>query len=226
MKAHSARVTSKNFRMIAGKPLFRWILDTLCGTEEIDAVVINTDARDILADNGLKGGDYDGKVIIRDRKAEIRGDFVSMNLVLADDIRNVTSDYYLMTHTTNPLLSGATIRKMIGAFAAGEAAGSADSLFTVTRRQTRFYTPDGAPINHDPKNLIRTQDLPPYMEENSVCYLFTAQSFAKTDARIGERPILYETPRLESVDIDEKSDWFMAESLLMRVAVGETLPED
>jgi CMP-N-acetylneuraminic acid synthetase len=226
MKAHSARVTSKNFRMIAGKPLFQWILDTLCEAPEIDKVVINTDARGILADNGLEDGDYKGKVAIRDRKPEICGDFVSMNLVIADDVNNAASDYYLMTHTTNPLLSAKTIRKMIGDFLAAEKAGNADSLFTVTRRQTRFYTPEGAPINHDPKKLIRTQDLPPYMEENSVCYLFTAKSFARTDARIGDHPILFETPRLESVDIDEKSDWFMAESLLLRVAAGETLPED
>lgn len=225
MKAHSARVTSKNFRMIAGKPLFRWILDTLCETPEIDLVVINTDARGILADNGLNDGDYGGKVMVRDRKPEICGDFVSMNLVLADDIAAIKSDHYLMTHTTNPLLSVATIRNMIGIYEKAEAVGKADSLFTVTRRQTRFYTPEGEPINHDPKNLIRTQDLPPYMEENSVCYLFSAASFAKTDARIGERPVLFETPRLESVDIDENSDWFMAESLLRRVAAGEELPE-
>lgn len=225
MKAHSARVTSKNFRMIAGKPLFRWILDALAATPEIDRIVINTDARAILADNGLKDGDS-GKVMIRDRKPEICGDFVSMNLVLADDIANVASDYYLMTHTTNPLLRVETIREMIARFVAAEAKGAADSLFTVNRHQTRYYTPEGAPINHDPKNLIRTQDLPPYMEENSVCYLFTGKSFAKTGARIGERPILFATPKLESVDIDEKSDWFIAESLLMRVAAGEALPQD
>lgn len=226
MKAHSARVTSKNFRMIAGKPLFRWILDALCATPEIDRVVINTDARAILADNDLKDGDYAGKVSIRDRKPELCGDFVSMNLVLGDDIAHVPSDYYLMTHTTNPLLSVATIRRMIAEFVTAQKAGAADSLFAVTRRQTRFYSPDGAPINHDPNNLIRTQDLPPYMEENSVCYLFTPGSFAAANARIGLKPVLFETPRLESVDIDEKSDWFMAESLLMRVAAGEALPED
>jgi len=226
MKAHSARVKSKNFRMIAGKPLFRWILDTLCATPEIDKVVINTDARSILAKNGLSDGDYDGKVLIRDRKPEICGDFVSMNLVLADDIADIASDYYLMTHTTNPLLRTETIRKMIADFIAKEGEGAADSLFTVNRHQTRFYTPEGAAINHDPNNLIRTQDLPPYLEENSVCYLFTANSFAKTGARIGERPTLFETPRLESVDIDENSDWFMAESLLMRVADGEAMAED
>ena len=159
MKAHSARVTSKNFRMIAGKPLFRWVLDALAETPEIDRIVINTDARSILADNDLKDGDCGGKVMIRDRKPEICGDFVSMNLVLGDDIANVPSDYYLMTHTTNPLLSVKTIRTMIKLFDEATTKGEADSLFTVTRRQTRFYTPEGAPINHDPANLIRCSDL-------------------------------------------------------------------
>jgi CMP-N-acetylneuraminic acid synthetase len=114
---------------------------------------------------------------------------------------------------------------MIGAYLDGVASGAADSLFTVNRMQTRFYTPKGAPINHDPNELIRTQDLDPYMEENSVGYLFSGSSFAATMARIGERPILFDTPPLESVDIDEPSDWFIAESLLQRVANGESLPE-
>lgn len=226
MKAHSARVSSKNFRLIAGKPLFRWVLDEMMSTPAIDQVVINTDARDILADNGLENGDYDGKVVILDRKPEICGDFVSMNLVIGDDIQNVSSDYYLMTHTTNPLLSRSTIEALIDTFLDEERQGLADSLFTVNQHQTRFYKPDGAPINHDPANLMRTQDLQPYFEENSVCYLFTKTSFAKTGARIGEKPVLFKTPRLQSVDIDEPSDWFMAESLLMRLAAGEALPEE
>ncbi|MCR9079151.1 MAG: acylneuraminate cytidylyltransferase family protein [Hyphomonadaceae bacterium] len=225
MKAHSARVTSKNFRSIAGKPLFRWILDSLLEVEAIDAVVINTDARGLLAENGLNDGDADGRVHIRDRKPEICGDFVSMNLVLGDDIENVPSDHYFMTHTTNPLLRPTTINKMIDVYLNGLTQGAADSLFTVNRLQTRFYTPGGAPINHDPNELIRTQDLDPYLEENSVGYLFSRDSFAGTAARIGKSPILFETPVLESVDIDEPSDWFIAESLLQRIANGEALPE-
>jgi CMP-N-acetylneuraminic acid synthetase len=223
MKAHSARVTSKNFRMIAGKPLFRWILDTLLEVEAIDRIVINTDAREILSDNGLNDGDANGRVIIRDRKPEICGDMVSMNLVLEDDIEAVPSDLYFMTHTTNPLLSPATINTMLAEYFEGLKRGK-DSLFGVTPHQTRFYTPEGAPINHDPNNLLRTQDLPEYLEENSVGYLFTRESFKASDARIGAAPILYKTPTLESVDIDEPSDWFMAEALLMRLAAGEALP--
>jgi len=208
MKAHSERVKGKNFRVFNGKPLFRWILDTLASVDEIDQVIINTDARSILADNGLVDS---GKVLIRDRKPEICGDMVSMNLVLADDVANVPADVYVMTHTTNPLLGAGTIRGALHRFEEASAAGVADSLFTVNRFQTRFYREDGSAVNHDPDNLVRTQDLEPWYEENSNLYIFTAGSFAATRARIGRKPVMFETPRLESFDIDDQTGWDMAE---------------
>ncbi|NJL86668.1 MAG: acylneuraminate cytidylyltransferase family protein [Leptolyngbyaceae cyanobacterium SM1_1_3] len=210
MKAHSERVKGKNFRSLHGKPLFRWILDTLLSISEIAKVVINTDAKETLQINGLIESE---RVQIRDRKPELCGDSVSMNSILADDIAHVPADLYLMTHTTNPLLSSATIRQALQRFYQAQSTVSADSLFAVNRFQTRFYRQDGSPINHDPQNLIPTQDLEPWYEENSNLYLFTAESFATTQARIGQHPLLFETPRLESVDIDDIEDWQLAEAL-------------
>lgn len=207
MKANSERVKGKNFRDFCGKPLFRWILDTLLAVQEIDQIVINTDARHILAQNGLVGGD---RLLIRDRKPEICGDLVSMNLVLADDVANIAADLYLMTHTTNPLMSADTIRGAIRAFQQAQAAGKADSLFTVDKVQTRLYRADCSPVNHDPDNLIPTQHLEPWYEENSNLYIFTRASFAKTKARIGKQPIMYEGPFFESIDIDTPADWDFA----------------
>lgn len=207
MKAHSERVRGKNFREFCGKPLFRWILDTLLSVQEIARVVINTDARAILEENGLVDAD---RVRIRDRKPEICGDFVSMNKVLADDVENVEADFYLMTHTTNPLMSAHTLRGAIAAFRTAQAEGRADSLFSVDKVQARFYRADGSAVNHDPDNLIRTQDLEPWYEENSNLYLFTRESFAATGARIGRKPMLYESPRFESIDIDDQEDWEFA----------------
>lgn len=212
MKAHSARVSGKNFRPFCGKPLFRWILDTLLEIPIIDRVVINTDARKILAENGLVDAD---RILIRDRREEICGDFVSMNLVIADDLASTAADLYLMTHTTNPLLSAATITAAIQEFQAATQTDKCDSLFTVNRYQTRFYRQDGSPINHDPNNLIRTQDLEPWFEENSNLYLFTKKSFAQTNARIGARPLLFETPRAESADIDDQVGWEIAEAIAL-----------
>lgn len=207
MKANSQRVKGKNFREFCGKPLFRWILDTLLEVEEIDQIIINTDARHILAENGLVDSN---RITIRDRKPEICGDLVSMNLVLADDVINIPADIYLMTHTTNPLMSADTIRKALAAFQEALAAGKADSLFTVDKVQTRFYRSDCSPVNHDPDNLIPTQHLEPWYEENSNLYLFTADSFFKTNARIGKQPMMYEGPFFESIDIDTPADWDFA----------------
>lgn len=207
MKANSVRVKGKNFRDFCGKPLFHWILNSLLEVEEISNVIINTDARAILAASGLTGSN---RIVIRDRKPEICGDHVSMNLVIADDVANVPAEIYLMTHTTNPLLSGATISKALRSFKEAKAAARADSLFTVNKVQSRFYRVDGTPLNHDPNNLIPTQELEPWLEENSNLYIFTAESFGKSKSRIGIHPMMFESPRLESIDIDTPADWDFA----------------
>ncbi|NSY35202.1 acylneuraminate cytidylyltransferase family protein [Pseudoalteromonas sp. JC28] len=211
IKANSERVKGKNFRELAGKPLFQWILDALLSNSDIDQVVINTDAKDILVENGLKESE---RVVIRERKPELCGDLVSMNLILADDIEAVPADIYLMTHTTNPLITQNTIKKAIQTFATQK---EFDSLFSVNKIQTRFYRADVSPVNHDPDNLIRTQDLEPWFEENSCLFLFTEQSFTKTNARIGKKPMMYLTPALESIDIDEPEDWELASALAERI---------
>lgn len=210
MKANSQRVKGKNFRPLHGKPLFRWILDTLLDVEDIDAVVINTDARHILAENGLVESE---RVIIRDRKPELCGDTVSMNLILADDIAAIEADAYVMTHTTNPLLTAQTIRSALARYQDSMAKNEADSLFTVNKIQTRFYRADASPVNHDPDNLIQTQDLEPWYEENSNLYIFSRDSFAKTNARIGKTPLLHEMDKMEASDIDTPEDWELAEAL-------------
>lgn len=214
MKANSERVKGKNFKLLAGKPLFQWILDALLSSSAVDQVVINTDAKNILLDNGLVESD---KVIIRERKPELCGDLVSMNLILADDIEAIPADTYIMTHTTNPLITGKTIAKALEQYHKNIHLN--DSLFSVNKIQTRFYREDITPVNHDPDNLIRTQDLEPWFEENSCLFIFNAESFAKTNARIGKTPQMFVTPALESVDIDEPEDWEMASALAERIVM-------
>ena len=208
MKANSERVQGKNFKDFCGKPLFRWMLDTLQSIPAIDTVVINTDARHILEENGVFENE---RITIRDRKAEICGDFVSMNVIIKDDVENTDADIYLMTHTTNPLLSKETVEAAISKFKIALKSGKADSLFTVNEVQERFYDADGNALNHNPENLIRTQDLPPWYQENSNLYLFTKDSFRRTNARIGSTPILFVTEPYESTDIDTQEDWELGE---------------
>ncbi len=209
MKANSQRVPGKNFRDFSGKPLFAWILDTLLSIEAIDKVVIDTDARAELEARGLKDSE---RVTLQQRPDNLCGDTVSMNHILAHDIKTNSADIYIMTHTTNPFLSAATISDGIQKYQAALKLGH-DSLFSVDPMQMRFYRSDMSPVNHDPDNLIQTQDLEAWFAENSNLYIFSRESFERTQARIGKKPILMPTPKFESVDIDTPEDWDFAEAI-------------
>ena len=153
IKAHSSRVPGKNFRSISGKPLFQWMLDTLLELDFVSKGLINTDATAELLAAGLKESD---RVELKQRPESLLGDEVSMNLILQDDLKTHPHEHYLMTHATNPLLSAATLSAAWQQF--GEATRQGyDSMFSVSRHQTRFYRRDATPINHDPENLIPTQ---------------------------------------------------------------------
>ena len=210
MKANSERVPGKNFKKFSGKPLYRHILDSLLSVSNISQVVINTDARSILESSGLVENE---RILIRDRSADLCGDFVSMNRIIADDIRSIKADCYLMTHTTNPLVSSKTISAALDTYQKKVLEGTNDSLFTVNKFQTRFYKENGTAINHDPDNLVRTQDLEAWYEENSCLYIFSEASFNASNARIGRAPVLFEIPKIQSIDIDTNEDWLHAEIL-------------
>jgi CMP-N-acetylneuraminic acid synthetase len=136
----------------------------------------------------------------------------SMNRILAYDINEISAAHYLMTHATNPFVSHDTFQRAAMEYFKGIEEGSHDSLFSVNRFQSRFYWQSLAPVNHDPQNLIQTQDLPPIYEENSNFYFFNPASFLSTNARIGLSPSVYEVPKYESLDIDTEVDWSMAEA--------------
>lgn len=206
MKEHSERVPGKNTRSFSGKPLFHHILGTLEETYTVDRIVVDTDSERIAEE----AKSLFPKVHVIQRPKELQGNLVSMNKLIAYDMSQVASDIYLQTHATNPLLRSKTISEAIRTFVRSE---EHDSLFTVNRFQTRLYTADGEPINHDPNELIRTQDLPPVYEENSCLYIFTSESFKKHERRIGDKPLMYETDHIESIDIDDEYTFRLAEML-------------
>ncbi|MBO9368404.1 MAG: acylneuraminate cytidylyltransferase family protein [Chloroflexi bacterium] len=208
MRHHSQRVPGKNYRPLAGKPLFHYIIETLLRVPEIDQIVVDTDSETVM--EGLRR--HFPQVRVLERPERLRGDAVPMNEILLYDSEQFAADFYLQTHSTNPLLRAETVRKAIQTFLASYP--TYDSLFSVTRLQTRLYDQLGRAINHNPAILLQTQDLPPVFEENSCLYLFTRQTLAARRNRIGERPLMFEIPRLEAVDIDEEEDFVLAEALM------------
>jgi CMP-N-acetylneuraminic acid synthetase len=134
-----------------------------------------------------------------------------MNDVLASTVGRVEGDLFLQTHSTNPLLRSETIDRAIAAFIDDN---EHDSLFSVTPLQARLWDRLGEPINHDPGELIRTQDLAPIFVENSCLYVFRRDTFATSGNRLGRAPLMFEIPASEAWDIDDEDDLAIAECLL------------
>jgi CMP-N-acetylneuraminic acid synthetase len=209
MKRTSERVPNKNMRDFNGTPLYHAIMNTLLKSKYIEKVVINTDS-EIIAEDAKKN--FGESVIIIDRPKEIQGDNVSMNIIINYDLSKVDGEHFLQTHSTNPLLRVETLNRAIETYF--ENLDKYDSLFAVTRIQTRFYDKNANPINHNPEELLRTQDLEPLYEENSNFYIFSKESFKNAgNRRIGLKPYIFEVNKLEAVDIDEPEDFILAKIL-------------
>ena len=208
MKGRSERVPNKNMKSIAGVPLYHIIVRTLLQSDFVKKIIINTVSEEIASD-ALKNFE---KIEIHWRPAHIQGDFVSMNEIIVYGLSRLEGEHFLQTHSTNPLIQAETIDRAIESYFLH--LDTYDSLFSVTRLQTRLYWEDCKPVNHDLTELLRTQDLPAIFEENSNFYIFSKESFYRAgNNRIGLRPQMFEVDKLEAIDIDEPQDFELAEIL-------------
>ena len=211
MRHHSQRVPGKNYRPLAGKPLYHHIIQTLLDCPEITRVMVDTDSQPVI--DGLRT--HFPQVHIIERPEHLRADAIPMNEILAYDTSQVEADFYLQTHSTNPLLKSTTVSRAIQTLLAVYPAY--DSLFSVTRLQTRLWDQLGRAINHNPAVLLQTQDLPPIYEENSCLYIFTRQTLLARRNRLGERPMMFEISASEAWDIDEELDFAISDFLLKKI---------
>jgi len=213
MKGYSERVPNKNLKNFCGKPLFHYILESINGSKYIDEIIINTDSEEIA-----KSASDNFDVLIHERPDHLL-DIQSneANLILEHDVKILDNQFFFQTHATNPLLKSETIDKSIESFFSSD---EYDSLFSVTEYQSRFYNEEGVGVNHQRNQLIKTQQLPFLLEENSCIYIFSKDSFLLNKNRIGNKPLMFPIPKIEAVDIDTMEDFSFAESLMKQKLIN------
>lgn len=213
MRHFSQRVFGKNYRTFAGLPLYRHMVNTLIGSEQIGEIVIDTDSPTIIEDCHAT---YGSQIKILERPSHLCAPETPMNKVLLNTVSQLAGHYFLQTHSTNPLLQANTINEAVNFFFKGVRSGECDSVFSVTKRQVRLWGADNVPLNHDPMELKQTQDLEPFFEENSCLFLFSREVLVNRKNRIGENPVMFEIDVLEALDIDDVNDFTLAESVALR----------
>lgn len=212
MRHNSERVPGKNYRPLAGIPLYHHVIRTLSSVAEIDTIVIDTDS-DFIMDDCAANFPF---VRLIARPEHLRDGNIAMNDVLLNTLTQVEADVVLQTHSTNPFLKSDTVSAALRFF--GRSGCEFDSVFSVTQLQARLWDAETRPVNHDPSVLLRTQDLAPLFIENSCFFIFTPKLLRERSNRIGARPHMFAMSALEAVDIDTEEDFALA------LAIAQTKP--
>ena len=202
MKLNNRRLPQKNTKAFtSGKPLCYYILSTLLKIKSIDEIYVycsNPDIKEFIPEG----------VRYLKRSSSLDQDTTKMNEILKAFAEEVPADIYVMTHTTAPFISAESIEKGLRAVISGVY----DSSFAAKKLQD-FLWKDGAPFNYQLSNIPRTQDLPVLYEETSGFYIYKKRIIIESNRRIGETPYIVEVGEIESVDIDEKEDFVIADAI-------------
>lgn len=196
IKLGSKRVVGKNTKpFFDGTPLMYFIQKACLDTKNIDEVYI------YCSDEAVKEYIVPGVKFLQ-RPEYLDGDNINANDFIREFMKEVDADIYVNAHTTSPFAKPETIDDCIEHVASGEY----DSAFCAEAIRT-FMWEDGKPINFDPDNFPRTQDLPLIYGETSIAYVFTKQSFLENNRRLGKHPYIKEVGKIEAMDIDYPEDF-------------------
>ncbi len=207
IKTINKRLPGKTFKLLAGKPLYSYLFNTLREVKKenlIDEVYIDSSDERVL---GI-AKEYGFKTF--KRPEEYNSDNVAGDQLISRIIPSLSEfDLIGWLHITSPLLSQKNIFDAIQLMKSNL---SLDSVFGVVPRYNRFWY-NSLPVNHDPENLVRTQDLMP-VEEESDFYFFRRESFLKYQKRVCGNHASVRVSDKESVDIDTLEDFLFAEALI------------
>lgn len=210
MKLNNKRLPQKNTKSFTnGKPLCHYILSTLLTVSSIDEVYVycsNSEIKNFIP----KGVKY------LKRNESLDQDTTKINEVLQCFAEDIPADIYVMTHTTAPFISKGSIDKGLNAVISGKY----DSAFAAKKLQD-FLWKNGIPFNYSLDNISRTQDLEVLYEETSGFYIYRASVMNEMNRRIGKNPFVVEVGEIESIDIDEKEDFEIADAIFNHIIVNK-----
>ena len=202
IRLNSQRVEGKNLRKLGGQPLMTYILQSLAAVENIDEVYVycsNPAIREYLPE-GVKFLQRDERLDSNTTLgAEIYEAFIS----------EVEADIYILAHATSPFIRTATIEDAVGRVQSGDY----DSAFSAKREQS-FAWYEGKTLNYSLTHVPRTQDLEAVYIETSAFFIFRREVWRELCRRIGEKPYMAVTDRIESMDIDNPDDFLLAEAIV------------
>ncbi len=212
----SKGLKQKNIYSVAGKPLLAWTIQQALASTSIDKVFVSTDSFII---SGI-AKEYGAEVI--KRPAKFSGDKASSESAISHALEVIELEYEMAVSTVVFLQATSPLRKPGDIDAAVEVfrREGADSLISVTKADdlTLWESREGkwASVNFDYRNRGMRQDRPTQFIENGSIYIFTPETLATFDNRIGEKLSVYEMEFWQTWEIDTLEEIDLIEYYLFK----------
>lgn len=210
IKLKNERVPNKNIKEFSdGTPLINFIQKVCLSAKKVDEVYVYCSSSDV--EKYLLEG-----VKFLPRPEYLDGDGCNCNDIIDEFMRVVDADIYVASHATSPFTKPESIDICIDKVSSGHF----DSAFLAKRLQ-EFLWQDGKPLNFDPQNFPRTQDLKPIYTESSGAFVFSKETFTKYKRRVGVKIYIHEVDHFEAIDIDYPIDFDIANAIYMGILRNE-----
>lgn len=209
----SERVKNKNIKPFNDTSLLENKIKTLLKVKNLDSIVVSSDCSKMLTLAKTLGVETH----LRDTYYTSNDCPGSENLKhLAEQ---VDSDFILYTPVTSPLVKSETYEKLINKFRSFD--NDYDSIVTINYLKD-FLWLNNSPLNYDPSNCPRSQDLKSVFRLNFGACLLSKETMIKNQYVVGNKPYWYELENLESIDVDVPFDFSIAE-LVYEKSIKEKL---
>ena len=201
VRSGSQRVINKNMRPFADSNLLEIKIKQMLRIPELDGVVVNSNDDQMLELAKSLGAETV-------KRPQIYAENNATNSMYKFVAETFDADIMVYSNCTSPCISDETIRKCIAKYY--DVCDEYDSLNTASDVK-EFLWYNNKPLNYDPKQTPRSQDLPNILKLNFAINIINREKMIKISHYIGEKPYLFKIDPEDSIDIDDMLDFEFAE---------------
>jgi CMP-N,N'-diacetyllegionaminic acid synthase len=209
----SKGVPKKNLRPLGTKPLVVWTIEQAHAARCVDETIVSTDDPAIAEVARAAGAE------VIERPAELATDTASSESGIAHVLTELEGrgrqvQHVVFLQCTSPLREPDDIDRAFATYRES----AADSLLSVTRSHAFLWSEGedqfARALNYDPQRRPRRQDRRPEYRENGSIYIFSRETFARFQNRLGERIAMHVMDDATAWEIDSESDFRVLEALI------------
>ena len=198
----SERIVNKNIKPFNDTSLLENKIKILKNVNNLDEIVVTTDCDKMfsLAEQlGVKAITRPEYYTSNDCPGSENLEFIATQ---------VETDYILYTPVTSPLVKSETYEDIINTFRNLD--DKYDSVVSMNYLKDFLWEND-KPLNYDPLNCPRSQDMESIFRLNFGACLLPRETMIKNKYVVGDNPYWYELTETEGVDVDVPFDFNIAE---------------